>query len=371
MLGIYKVEKYDETLLDSVISEIFENHKFNSLIRPGMIVCVKPNLLAKNKPSEAVTTHPLLVKAVCKKVVELGAKCIVADSPAGAYTKVALTNLYKYNELNIVEEVGAQLNYDVDYTMCNIEGEKIKNIEIINPILQADLVINMAKIKTHSMMNLTASTKNLFGIIPGTRKAEIHSRFEKYEDFANAMIDISKYITKQIIIVDGILALEGNGPSAGDPKHLGIIMAGDNQFEIDYSIMKIIGMKLEDAYIVNESIKRKLLDVNNIDVIGENIESVKCLDFKFPDTIAKKTAFKMHNLTKYIKPYPVFNKKKCKLCKICIERCPRDAIEIKNGRVRLKSKQACIRCFCCHEHCPYKAVDIKHMFSLGLKKAKI
>lgn len=367
MVGIYRVEKYDESLLNDVVSKIFEEHKFNELIKPGMMVCIKPNLLMKKKPGEAATTHPLLIHAVCKKVVELGVKCLVADSPAGPYTKGALSSLYKYNELEILEEVGAKLNYDIGYTMCNIDGDKIKNIDIINPILQADLVINMPKIKTHSMMNLTAATKNLFGVVPGVRKAEIHSRFEDYSDFANSMIDISKYIKKQIIIVDGIVALEGNGPSAGDPKQLGIVMAGDNQFELDYAIMKIIGMKLEDAYTVSESIKRKLFDVNNIEIKGESIDSVKSLDFKFPDTIAKKTAFKMHNLTRFIKPYPVFNKKKCKLCKICIERCPRNAIEIKNGVVKLKSKKDCIRCFCCHEHCPYKAIDIKHMFSFGLK----
>lgn len=363
MVGIYKIKEYEESLLDNTINEIFEKHKFNLLIKPGMTVCVKPNLLTKKRPEDAVTTNPLLVKAICKKVISLGARCILADSPAGLYTKGTLEGIYKVSEMNIVEEIGAELNYDTSYTLCNINGKMIKNIDIIIPILDADLVINLAKIKTHSMMNLTGATKNLFGIIPGMRKAEIHSRYEDYSDFANSLIDISKYVKKQISIVDGIIAMEGNGPNAGTPKELGIVLAGENQFEIDYVITKIIGMNIEDAYMVNESMKRKLFDPNNIEITGESIDNVKCLDFKFPDTIYKKRTLKMHLITKFLKPYPVFNKKKCKGCKICIERCPRNAIELKNGKAKLISKKLCIRCFCCHEHCPYHAVEIKHMIS--------
>ena len=241
-------------------------------------------------------------------------------------------------------------------------GKLLSSFDVITPICHADLVINLAKLKTHSFMNLTCATKNLFGILPGMRKAEIHSLYTEYADFANAAIDISLSVKNQISIVDGILALEGNGPNAGNPRNLGLVIASKNPFELDYVVTKIIGMDIEDSYIVNESIKRGLIDPSNISVIGERIEDVSVTDFKFPDTIGKKKFRVGFAMVKYIKPYPVFNKDKCKLCKLCVERCPRKVLYVKNGRVKLNKKE-CIRCFCCHEHCSYNAIDIKHIIN--------
>ena len=367
MIGIYKCEKYDENKLDEVINKLFIEHEFDKMISNGTKVALKPNLLTKKKPNEAVTTHPLFIKAVAKKVISLGGSCILCDSPGGAYTKNVLQNLYTYNELKQLEEIGVELNYDISFEYVSINGKVLLGCDVIAPIINADLVINLAKIKTHSFMNLTCAVKNMFGILPGIRKTEIHSRFASYSDFANAMIDISLATKNQITIIDGVMALEGNGPAAGNPRNIGLILAGKNQFELDYIVTKIIGMDIKDAYIVDESIKRNLVDLSNIKVIGESIEDVKVTDFKFPDTIAKKVVKVAFGFTKYIKPYPVFNQNKCKLCNICADRCPEKALGIKNERMRLNKKK-CIRCFCCHEHCPYKAIDIKHVLNLKKKK---
>ena len=363
MIGIYKCKEYDENELDHTINKIFLEHNFNEMILKGMNVVLKLNLLAKKKPDEAVTTHPLFIKAVAKKVNSLGAKCILCDSPGGLYTKKALEGYYKYNELKPLEKAGVELNYDTSFEYVKIDGKVLSSCDIISPILHADLVINLAKLKTHSMMNLTCAVKNMLGILPGLRKAELHSRFADYKDFANAVIDISSAVKNQISIVDGITALEGNGPSAGTPRKMGIVLAGKDQFELDYVASQIINMDVADAYTVNESIKRNLIDPAHIEVTGEKIEDVKVTDFRFPDTISKRTVKLAFGFVRYIKPYPIFNKNKCKVCKICVERCPREALYVKAGRIKL-AKKKCIRCFCCHEHCPYKAIDIKHILNL-------
>ena len=370
MVGIYRCEKYDENELEKVVDKLFFELGFDKMITQGMNVVLKPNLLAKRKPSEAATSHPLFIKAVAKKVISLGANCTLCDSAGGNYTEGSLENLYRYNELKPLERIGVKLNYDTSSEYVNIGGKILSSVDIISPILNADLVINLPVVKTHVIMNLTCASKNMFGIVPGFKKAEIHSRFPNYEDFASALVDISVATKNQISIADGIIGHEGNGPSGGNPRKLGIILGSKNQFELDYIACKIIGMDVNDAYMVAESIKRNLIEPSNIKVIGEKVEDVKVTDFKFPDTTMKRAAKFAFSFVKIIKPYPIFNKQKCKLCKICIESCPRKAIYIKKDRVRLIKKK-CIRCFCCQELCPYKAISIKHIIkSLLFRKEK-
>lgn len=368
MVGIYKCEIYDEKLLDDLIQKIFDELKINDKILKGMNVVLKPNLLAIRDEKTATTTHHLFVKCVAKKVISLGAKCTICDSPPGKYSSKYLAKVYEKLGYKEIEEIGAILNLDTTSKLVNINGKCIKNIEIINPILNADLVINLPKLKTHAMMNLTCAVKNLFGIVPGERKAEIHSLYPDYTNFADAIIDISNYIKNQITIVDSIYSMEGNGPNSGSPRHTGLVIASSNQFEIDYVASKLIDLKLEDSYIVKNSIERGLLtNPKSIKIIGEKLENVIIKDFRLPDTISRKRFMRVFNLTKFIKPYPLFNSQKCIRCKLCIDRCPVHALELINNKVVLKDKNKCIRCFCCSEHCPAHAVEIKHILTFKRK----
>ncbi|MEG0872814.1 MAG: DUF362 domain-containing protein [Clostridia bacterium] len=259
-----------------------------------------------------------------------------------------------------LQKIGVELNLDTSFKKVNIAGKVVKNIDIISPILKADLVVNLPKLKTHAMMNLTCGVKNLFGIVPGMTKAEIHSIYPKYEDFANAIIDISYSVKNQITIVDAIDSMEGNGPNQGSPRHTSLILASKNQAELDYVAMKIINLPLKLAYSVNESLKRNLFSKKSLEIIGEKLEDCIIPDFKKPDSI-KRGMFKyMINISRFLKPYPIFNKDKCIKCKLCINRCPAHVLELRAGRVVLTSKKECIRCFCCSEHCPADAISIKH-----------
>lgn len=368
MVFIHKCELYDENLLDIVIDNIFNEMKLNEKITKGMNVVLKPNLLAIRDEKTATTTHHLFTKCIAKKVISLGAKCTICDSPPGKYSSKGLSKVYEKLGYNEVEDLGAILNLDTTSKLVNIKGKLVKNIEIISPILNADLVINLPKLKTHAMMNLTCAVKNLFGIVPGERKAEIHSLYPDYDGFANAIIDISNFVKNQVTIVDSIYSMEGNGPNSGTPRHTGLLFASYNQFELDYILSKVIKLKLEDAYTVKNSIERGLLtNLKDIQIVGEKFEDVIMQDFKLPDTISRKTFTRAFKLTKFIKPYPTFDSKKCIRCKLCIDRCPVHALELKNNKVVLKDKNKCIRCFCCSEHCPVHAVGIRHILNFKVK----
>ncbi len=360
MVGIYKCKEYDEEILTNLINGIFKKHKFDEMIKKDMNVVLKPNMLALRDEKTATTTNKLFLKCVARKVIELGAKCIVCDSPAGQYTEEIMKKMYVGMGYDTLSDMGVILNYDMSFSMTNIHGDIIKNIDIITPIINADLVINLPKLKTHQMMNLTCGVKNLFGIIPGKVKSEIHSIYSDYADFANALIDISSSVKNQITIVDAIDSMEGNGPNQGKCRHTGLVFASNNQFELDFVAMKIINLRLKHAYTVNESIRRKLIDPKNIEIIGENLQDCIISDFKKPDILRKSIFRNLILMSKLIKPYPEFDEKKCIKCMKCVNRCPEKVLDFKNGKVVLKSKKDCIRCFCCSEHCPAEAVNIKH-----------
>ena len=363
MVGIYKCKEYNEEKITNLVNGIFKKHKFDEMIKKDMNVVLKPNMLALRDEKTATTTNKMFLKCVARKVIELGAKCTVCDSPAGNYTEEIMKKMYVGMGYDTLADMGVILNYDMSFKRENIHGQIIQNIDIITPILDADLVINLPKLKTHQMMNLTCSVKNLFGIIPGKVKSEIHSIYSNYVDFANALIDISASVKNQITIVDAIDSMEGNGPNQGKPRHTGLVFASDNQFELDYVAMKIINLKLKHAYTVNESIKRELVNPKEIEIIGENLQSCIISDFKKPDIISRSVFKNIIALSKLVEPYPLFDDKKCIKCMKCVNRCPKNVLELnKHGKIVLKNKKDCIRCFCCTEHCPVEAVSIKHQF---------
>lgn len=368
MVGIYKCDLYDEKLLDDLVEKVFTEFDLNEKIKKDMNVVLKPNLLAIRDEKTATTTHHLFTKCVAKKVISLGAKCTICDSPPGKYASKILSKVYEKLGYKEIEELGAILNLDTTSKLVNINGKVIKNIEIITPVLNADLVINLPKLKTHAMMNLTCAVKNLFGIVPGERKAEVHSLHSSYDNFANAILDISNSVKNQFTIVDAIDSMEGNGPNSGISRHTGLVLASYSQFELDYIATKLIKLKLEDSYTVKNSIERGLLiNPRSIEITGEKLDDVIIPDFKLPDTIMRKSFMGAFSLTKLVKPYPIFDSKKCIRCKLCIDRCPVNALKLINNKVVLKDKSKCIRCFCCLEHCPVHAVGIKHILTFKRK----
>ena len=164
-------------------------------VKPGMKVALKPNLLIWKKPEEAATTNPTIVKAVCEIVQEAGGIVTIAESPGGPYNVMMLKRVYSATGIDKVSnETGAILNFDlrVAERKCD-EAEYLKMLKILKPLHDADIIINLPKLKTHMMMVYTGAVKNMFGAIAGTMKADYHLRLSDYDKFANALIDI--YVT--------------------------------------------------------------------------------------------------------------------------------------------------------------------------------
>ncbi len=339
-------------------------------IRPGERVLLKVSLLMKRRPEKATTTHPAVARAVAELVKEAGGKPVIGDSPGGYhfYTRKTLESVYETCGMTEAAEAsGAQLNYDTEAVDVPYpEGRVIKLVKTIRPLLEADKVISIPRIKTHMMTVYSGAVKNLFGIIPGSYKAEYHLRFEDSEEFADLLIDLCLFAKPCLTVMDAIIGMEGYGPTNGTPRKVGLVISSANPFALDAVAADLIGLKARQVPTIRKSIERGLCPsgAGAIAVLGENPDEVRVADFKKPTV---KVAFNFYaillpkflkkRLNNVIKPKPTFEWQKCLGCGMCAKACPPKAIAMKDGRPSV-DLSLCIRCFCCHELCAHGAVGI-------------
>ncbi len=373
-----QVGQYDPKLVEAAVEEILVASGIETLLRDRKRVLIKPNLLARFSPDEAVTTHPVVMEAVVKTLKAYGADTIlISDSPGGLYSKAALKSVYHgcgYDALGDIP--GVTLNLDTESREVLFDGERIKGAELTLPTLDADLIISVGKLKTHAMSGMTGAVKNLFGCIPGLMKAEMHCRFPKREEFCDMLIDLAEFIQPQISLIDGILGMEGDGPSGGTPRYFGILGGSNNPYYLDRVLAHCIGMRPDEALTVKSSIERGLApkEAGEISIYGD------LAPFQNPITDLKKprsaeTDFSLKVPKIFRRPakaflnatsaHPAIIKKLCIGCGKCKEICPQKTIAIVNRKAVIE-RQGCIRCFCCHEVCPERAIDIKRSAIWGL-----
>ncbi len=351
----------------------------DKLIGSGRKVAVKPNLIMAKKPEECTTTHPVVMQAILEAVIEGGSKAKIVESPAGAFAKSNLSGIYEATQMTeAARKSGAELNYDFEVEEVPLPlGQYINKTRIVKAIADADCVISAGKLKTHAMMTYTGATKNLYGVVPGLTKVEGHYRFPDPDKFAGMIVDIAQYVSPQLSVIDAVWGMDGEGPTAGDPKKIGVIILSDSPFAADCVAGKIIKLSTEENPVINNALKRGLCSLDDIDLIGDDIGGFYVEDFAKPPVFynsvltGKVPKFMEPTVEKLLKLYPVFDPSLCIACGICVRSCPNKALKIKKGLPRLE-KRKCISCFCCHEMCPEKAVGIKRpiLFKAAIKLFK-
>jgi ferredoxin len=259
----------------------------------------------------------------------------------------------------------------MEYSSLSLkEGKVIKKIEVINPILDADIVINLPKFKTHNLTVITGAVKNMFGVVPGFLKLGYHTRFNKVEKFSDMLVDLAMLIKPEISIMDGILGIEGEGPGmSGSPRKVGLVLASESPVSLDVVMAQIMGIEEELCPTIVAARNRKIegADSGDIKLLGEELDGVIISDFKLPKNVGRVELVKDGFVSNYIlpflrnslNPYPAVNRDRCSLCKTCIKVCPENSIFIKGDKIEFNYKK-CIRCFCCSEMCPEGAIEIKY-----------
>ncbi len=368
-----RIQRYEQNNVQEKIDQILDSLSIKEQLHPKQHVLIKPNLLMKRRPEEATTAHPAVVEAVVRYLQGAGIETIViADSPGGPYTKPLLRGIYEATGMaQVCKNTGAVLNEEVGFqAVPALNGRQCTSFHLIDPVAEADVVISIGKLKTHCMTTLSGGVKNLFGCIPGLQKPELHYRFQDKKAFCRMLVDLAQTVSPLVTIIDGIIGMEGDGPSAGQPIHSGFLAASTSPFVLDRYLCELIGFLPKEAPTVEESIERGLCpqQTEKIPLLSQSgmpkeipfkKPSSKSVDFMsyVPRVFAPVVRAVKDSL---LTPRPKVDKKACIGCGRCAESCPAKTIAIENKKASIRYDR-CIRCYCCHEMCPVKAIHVQRV----------
>jgi len=355
-VSVLKCNSYDNGLVYKTIKKSLEliNFKF----KRNSKVLIKPNMLNPYKPEEAITTHPSIVDAVCKILKENKCRIIIGDS-SGFFQQGGTRRSFKVAGIEAVaKKYNAELAPFEATKIITIKDKNavvLKEINISSVLKDVDLIINLPKLKTHTLTKYTGAVKNLFGCVPGALKQRYHLIGKNEKGFCNLLLDIYQNIKPGLNIMDGVIGIEGNGPGReGKIKKAGLIISSENAVALDIIASEIIGFKPRDILTNKYALERRLFN-GKIEVLGE--KNIK-VPYKKP-IIARShlPSFLSNFIYIIVQAYPYLNKEKCKKCGLCATICPVGAIKMKE--YPLFNRRKCIACFCCNELCPSAAISLK------------
>lgn len=361
-VSLIRCEHYDQPELDQAVGRAVDLlGGISRFVKSGDRVLLKPNLLAARAPEKRVTTDPGVVRAVARMVMEAGGRPFIADSPAiESFRKVAqITEMDR-----VAEELGIELREMARSTPVPLGGRSLfRKLELSADALEADVVINLPKLKTHSQMLLTLGVKNLFGTVVAQRKAEWHYMVGVNRDtFASLLLEIYRTVNPALTILDGVWGMEGHGPSNGRPRSLNLIGASGDAVALDVSVCNLLGISLNDfpLYRAARETGTGETDLMRIGFLGDDPGGFGVRDFDAPKLDSFSVLPNVFDwfAKRYLASKPVQERDTCAGCGQCAEICPAEAIQLGQRKIDFDYDR-CIRCYCCQEVCPRDAIQFK------------
>jgi uncharacterized protein (DUF362 family)/NAD-dependent dihydropyrimidine dehydrogenase PreA subunit len=330
----------------------------SNFIKPASKVLVKPNLLMAKGPEFGITTHPEVVRAVIRILKGINCTVFLGDGPSVWGNQIEDVD-------EVYERTGmSRVCQEEDVELVKFDKRRMrKNFPLTTWLDDCDYLVSLPKFKTHDLTILTGAVKNLFGLVPGTFKTELHKSYFKPDEFSRMLVDIYEEARPALTLVDGITAMGGDGPAtSGKLRNPNVLLAGHDCVALDSIMALIMGIKPNDVLSTKEAAARELglSRIGDIEVLGEKLEDVVGAPFLLPTTsMAKNIPLPVANLAKkLIRYYPCVEQDNCIKCAACIQACPTKAISMKKERIVFNYAK-CIACFCCQEACPASAIKVK------------
>jgi len=333
---------------------------WRSIVAPGESIAVKVNLLRGAAPEAAVTTHPETLRAVLRAIKAAGAVPFVADSPGGLNGPAKVARAYRMSGISPVCEQEHVQIVDIEDAPTELRapaGRLYRSFRVGRPFLEADGIVQVGVLKTHQLMRLTGGVKLAFGCIPGLTKAHLHVRAQRREDFADMLLDLYTALAPRFTVIDGIVAMEGQGPGSGRPRHLGSLFAARDAVALDAALADRTAHTRTEVYTLAAAARRGLVDLDDPYTLAG-------------DPVVPDTGFaQVHRDLQSLLPAPLHratrnlvtarprlvDRAACTRCGECALICGTAAITL--APEPIVDDSLCVRCFCCTEVCPTAAID--------------
>ena len=336
-------------------------------------ILLKLNLVRGAAPERAVTTHPAVVSTFARMLHEGGYTNLTAGDSCGFGTSVKV--MQDLGLAEPFEEYGVTMvPFSESVHVSFPDGIHAKEFDIAKDVLDADAIVSLCKMKTHALEHITGAVKNQYGCVQGLSKAKGHTLYPGADSFARMIVDLDRFLKPRLYIMDGIVAMEGNGPTSGEPVQMNLLLFSEDPVALDYVFGRLVHVRPETVptTFFGEQMGLGNAREDRVDVlmaqgvvpIDEIVRQYGNPDF---DVVRKKD--QGHGIMGAVGMLRVFQKKphinpdRCRKCGVCVESCPVEgkALNFTKGRSSppVYNYKKCIKCFCCQEMCPFKAIEVR------------
>ena len=368
LVSVRKTPDYEPgRVLDAMRACLAPLGGMSAFVKPGQRVFLKPNILGGFAPERAVTTHPSVVRAAILLAQEAGGRVWVGDGPGLGNLADGMRGC---GLAAVLEETGAGLlDCSEPHEFDGPDNTLARRLVLTRALLDIDVLITLPKLKTHGQMTLTAALKNQYGLIPGQLKTQWHFRLEHPEWMAALILDINRIARPALAILDAVTAMEGQGPTSGKPRHLGVLMASADLAALDTLACHLIGQDPMRVPVLKAARETGFgqTDLGKIQVAGDGWKALAALDFDKVEQVVD-----LLQLVPLPKPVlrwvrrqwtlrPRIVEGNCTQCGICEDGCPVKPSAIHPtapAKARVEDER-CIRCYCCHEFCPSHGIELR------------
>lgn len=338
----------------------------NTFVKKGEKILLKVNLLVGDVPEKCVTTHPAIFRAVAEILSKEDAVLSYGDSSGFGANHAAAK---KAGIADVAEEMNIELaDFKEGRDIFFGEGSQNKKFYLANGVLDTDGLISLPKMKTHGLERFTGAVKNQFGCVVGMRKGEFHVKLPDATDFARMLVDLNSYVKPRLYIMDGVMAMEGNGPRGGTPRAMNVLLFSTDPIALDATASRMINLNplyVPTTLVGSESGAGNYKE-EDIEIVGDALKDFICMDFNVERTpvksVKKGKMVQFLNNRLVAKPYIIGEK--CTQCGTCVQSCPVEgkAVNWSDGdktKAPVYDYSKCIKCYCCQEMCPESAIILK------------